>query len=1320
VGLSLFGHRIRFGTDVLPGERGGLAGAQELIPLLRFLRISKEDTGRARMVETTFSKAERGEDYMGAEQVIARKAIRSLPASMKADLARSSVAPELLGEGLRQLQELRVQQYRQNPSRLTAGDIAAQPLWDVERGDLLHTVFHAIEAPARLADHATAQIAKDVGRPMTLGQAWAGAAEDPSLLDNPDLLFRVASGTVDAAKMVLLDPAIALGSFAKALNLRKVPHAAAGVEKLIASRAVGRWAERAAAKTSPTEIIDFARVSGSDLPVHVAREIAEAPTTAEVLNTLRNRALEVHAFPTSGVFKGKAPYWRRRMPIVRAGSRVWQEAVDINSPHFVDDLTDAGRYLYGDDAPAAVDRVLNAPRGRQLDEAMKFWDEGLASWAERNGISAQYQEAAGKLGQSGEGFWAWRDQAFGMGLLPDGIRPRAEMPWLKTQLRYTFPVPSYRDLTLLKRNLRGVGGKALESLDRLSEARGLKSAWLMNPRYVLRNSMEEVLSLLGHPEFGGVYFEHLREGIVGLGRLSLAAGRTILRGKGARAVEQTISATTKGVQGLIDEGVTAAKNADLPLYLRSRNLLRSQAGYLGPVSDETLKLAKKEGIWDWHVWRYHTQGETPGYLHAWHHTLNHQLLGDRAVQEALAHWDDVPLEKLKTWAASDAAKTNYFSFLPKEVREAPNWAEGTFELIRQMIPEGEVLEAARRGAVPLSVLERNVNLGPKFAWGPVPVSWLQGPQATKTMGQLFTKGREKFFDVAGAVTDYVGRVPGYKAAYEFETNRVRKLAQDLGVYGKSILDDDIDRIAGRYAAREIPKYADSPVFRTRAGEFLRSVIGFGDARLRFWTRWARVAVRNPPYVEGIRLLFGGGENLGWIQTDERGTQTVQIPVMAQLASKLVGKDAAEDWFRVTVNRKQEEFGPGALGKLILPKGVPFSVKIFPGFMPVLSLPVDWLTLDRPGVQWLRRAVLGDVGERIDPNRSWNENLLAHVSIGWLDKIVRGAFGSERDLQFGNSVKDALAYLAYKGEDVSDPEVQEKARNLAKLSWITKGLTQAVSPWSPSEWPFKREIVEDWREWRAQDGPELATQKLFEKYGEEAWLYTVPRTQAGKTAESASVKPPVTTKEAEDFYRAHKGFFEQFPQTAGYFTTDMDGEYDFQALSAQIKRGQRVNLPPDEWIARAMYLRGNREYYEVVRPQAEAARVQGASEEKVSRWLSQKRFEIDEKYPGWLTAWSAWSQRQEFRQQAIDELRVSIHDPAVAETDTSKAIAEFMRLHDQALLLARQNGDTSLRSKRYAQAREVLAKRASEIAERYKSRGFESVYRTLFQNELEDF
>lgn len=1268
---------------------------------------------RLQAIERIFAELDKAEGWNGNEAIVARRFMQKIPATVKADLARSNLEGWKLGQALLLLQAREVEKYRKNPRALGFGEIAGAAGGALGQGHPWRSFVLGSETPARLLDEA---VSRKVGRSDSLGRHNARALG----LEEDSVMFDLVSGTSDAAKIFLLDPLIVFGKLAKLRALKKLPQSLGMLDAAIANPRTVKWAEKMAKVESGAEVYRWARLSGGHVEMDLAQKIAREGDAKKVLNLLGDGAVRgktgpLPLYPFLPGVKEKAQSLSARLPIVRGFQPVWFDTLDPHAPKYFDDLRAAGNYLFKDtkEVSKRIDDIANASHERRVPLVHKFFDEGITSKLKDAGADDNaIRKAFEKMKDEG-GFWGGLDeQAFGTKLLPDGLRPAGEIPIFETQLRYQTPVPSYFDITRLTRYVKKYGKFEVPIEDFVRSIQSpLKSFWLMNPRYIARNAMEEMASMASNPVWGGAYVKELGEwALSATGRAFAAGGRFISKTGRISRVKGTPE-----VEEIVKAGEKIADEIEIPLRIRSTNLARRYAGYQGPVPEEAVKTARKEGLWDWHAWSY-VKREDVGYVDAWHHTVNRQVLGDTLTQQMLSKWDegvDGARAAGKAWLTDNEWYLRKF----KDWGSTPDeMVDAQIEILKRVVPEG-LWDNARAGHITREALKANVNLGPEVVWGPVNINNLTGPAATKAVAtNMMRKGRNWFFDVSGGAVDALGRVPGYKAAYKTEKARLTKLAKEAGVLDSTVSADDIERGAARFAEKQILKYADNPYDRTRAGEWMASMVGFADAHIRYWKRWGRIAINNPGFAEKTRLLFGAGEDLGWIETDDRGMHVFQIPVMPQFVAKITGFDGAKDWFKLTVGKDVEEEGKVTqVASVIFPKGIPFSVDILPGFMPVMSLPVDWVTMDRPNLQWVRDTVLGGgAGERIDPDRSWTDNLIAHVQTGWVDKLSRAVFPNDRDRMYSNSVKDALAYLAYKGEDISKTEVQEKAKRQARTMWLTRGLTQFISPYSPTAFPFGADVIDDYRKMRTEFGPEIGTANFLDKWGENAFAYTVSKS---KTVGA----PLAASKAADQFFMKNQPFFEQFPTVGGYFTRDLEGEFDYTAYLRGIRRGQRRITPPAEWVADVMYRQGNREYYEEIKPLYDEAKASGEYDSRaLSQWLKDRRQEVDDRFPGWLEAWSAWSQRQTKRDADIAALRAAIDHPSVADSPTAKALGEWIFNYDSALRAVRENGDVSFGSDRYEELRRVLAAEADKIKQQYQSRGFDAIYEFLFRREIEDF
>ena len=663
------------------------------------------------------------------------------------------------------------------------------------------------------------------------------------------------------------------------------------------------------------------------------------------------------------------------------------------------------------------------------------------------------------------------------------------------------------------------------------------------------------------------------------------------------------------------------------------------------------------------------------------------------------------------------------------------------KMIETNIPPSLMDDAMAKGWVNWEDVLRYQNELPEWVYGPHLLGEANGPSAIQAQASWF-KRKGGFFGMAGEFVDYVGRIPGYEAAYRTEVLRLKKLSQDLGV---KIGEQDLNRQARRIAERHIINYVDTPTNRTKVDMIMRSVIPFVDSHVRFWKRWGKIALRNPGYVEKSRLLVGIGEQEGYLERNEYGDLVGNFPIVSQLfqvmSSAVVG-NAAMDWFKVSYDRRQEEI-QGVTGdindmaqSLIVPRGVPFWTDLFPGWSPMITMPVDWLTANRPNFEFVQKAFLGGPinAERMDVRKGFFDNVFAHFNISWVGKVFNVFHGDDyRDASFMGSVVDALNYEVYSrstDEQIWTPssreeleELLETARNKAKFMWFMRGSMQAWSPFTPTAFPFGKAQADKWREYRQEYGPEEGSAKFIEEYGERAFGWTIGKSKnVITTYEGKQIGGPAiaASQEAEDFYDANREFFRDHPYVAGFFTRDMEGEFDNGFWREQILKGSREPLPPREWWADMMYKLGNRKYFDEIKPVYNELLARGnVGNDVATAWLAQQRDLIDQEFPGWKSQYGDWSARLTMRQDTLADLRMAIERPEVAEMKGTEPIRLFINAYDTALGRANQMGFKTLTAGAVAPLRQVLSRYARELQDRYGSRTFESVYQYLFQYELEE-
>ena len=1330
--------------------------------------------GRARANAQVLARLDGGEGYYGIQQTIAHRTIGGLPGSMKLDFIRSEKTPEELEYALRTVIDAEVEKWHANPGDLGYGDIFLAPFRSGS-GVSLSSFGMLMDSGKRAMD---AAVSNAKGEGTTVGRA---AAEQLGLEDG-SFGHKILSGTFDAAALLAGDPLIVGGKAVKGFRAAHGAGRAAldrkAIDFVLSRRRVTKWAEEMVDLRSPSEVQRWATFGGSSMEAPTAMRIAAASSRDDVLEALRQGLFtgdlpHLPIWPWLG--KGTEKVWSmaHNMPVVRLGQRVWDAEVNLQKVEAMDDFRRHADYLFGgatikevmeemgtkgaltkgderimksfgfDAGPAGeslgmkasdfwADKMMRADPLTRLQLYQTFQTKAVRFWGKRTfgATDSQIDEAMHKLQLNGRGL---EDMATRQFHNASKLNPHQRV--YESQLPYMLQTMSYDDYIslaaeLTPKRISKMSRKAyIQFNTKLERALSpVKRLWLANFRYPLRNGLEEFLGMMAHPKYGPEYRSVIMDRMAGrIGQVPVIGAPVRRSGWKMGRMRSNVPEVEEFVEEMAQRAVT-----EMPGYIQSNKLLRHYIDQnIGAVPKEVERALKRDHMWAGMTWSV-VNKENAGYRLAHFHVVNQQMLRDRLTKLMLSEWDNPnKVNVAREWLGSTEGKDYLRRFAEAWGDDVDEVISTHLQLIEKNLP-GKLLSLARRGEVSMDEISRHMADLPNITWGPVALAeTATGHKAIKAQAKLFAK-HGGFFGWAGDVVDAVGRVPGYEAAVRTELRRLRTMALENGA---KVADEDLLVAAKKHAERFILRHADTPLNRTRADMLVGGMIPFFDAQVRFWKRWGRIAATNPGYVEKTRLLMTAGESTGWLEEDDYGNLVGKIPVASQLFSaisgRFVGADVAGDWFKFTFDQKrQEELGLkgdiGQAGRLILPRGVPFWGDVFPGFSPLITFPVDFLTLNRPAFDTVRENILGASSfraDKVDTRKDFIGNMVAHVQVGWVDKIFKAFNGANtRDADFLGAWADAMSYLAYKRSTddkiwapKDDAELQDfidEAGDMARKMWMIRGSLQAFVPWNPTKMPFGGAIAEKWHEYRNEFGPEEGLVKFLDEFGEKAFAFTVRKSKHEQGAAIAA------SPEAEEFYDNNPQFFRRFPEVAGFFTREMEGEFDPDFYKQQLLEGKREAIPPHDWWADVMYLSGNRKYYDEIVPQYERLEMAGADRQYLSQWLREQRAQIEVEYPGWGMGYAQWALRAEQRNQTLNELRSAVLDETVNETKGAKAIKQFIDVYDAAMRQANVMGFTTLKSEQMAPTRAWLRSQAQQLL-RSGGPNFEAVYSYLWQRELED-
>lgn len=272
--------------------------------------------------------------------------------------------------------------------------------------------------------------------------------------------------------------------------------------------------------------------------------------------------------------------------------------------------------------------------------------------------------------------------------------------------------------------------------------------------------------------------------------------------------------------------------------------------------------------------------------------------------------------------------------------------------------------------------------------------------------------------------------------------------------------------------------------------------------------------------------------------------------------------------------------------------------------------------------------------------------------------------------------------------------------------MIRAMAQFVAPSAPTPEFMARDkngdlltahkLAQEFRDLQAADY-ETAVEQFLDKYGDDALLYTQPKSRGGFNP----------TEELHEWIRNNPGLSAKYPDVYGYFAP-AGGEFSITELDRQLATGERENLTPEEGVRVANARVAAMKY----RKAQESVGTAPSSAQKA--WLRDVREALTEDYPGY--------EPEKFElgrtEVAIRQLRSAVDDPTVTKTDAGQALVAYMRARDKAVETARAAGYAGFgRANAMAPVRAWLRDIAETLTEEHPD--FLPLYDRVLEREMKD-
>lgn len=456
----------------------------------------------------------------------------------------------------------------------------------------------------------------------------------------------------------------------------------------------------------------------------------------------------------------------------------------------------------------------------------------------------------------------------------------------------------------------------------------------------------------------------------------------------------------------------------------------------------------------------------------------------------------------------------------------------------------------------------------------------------------------------------------------------------------SLLLENADTVAKHHGLMTTRDLLYSLHEKAQVADALRVVFPFGEAWREVLTRWTKLSTENPNVAYRGLQAIPAAERGGLIYPDPAtGQEMFAIPGSEWVTEKLVG---------VPMKAEASVQGLSMFGTVL------------PGVGPAVTIPLSKVMPDHPTFDLVRALVLpfGDP----DTSGGLFESLFPAYSKRLLAAAGQGSPRSQR--QMASTVRDVMAYLHSTGDyDLSTPEGQQEllddSKEKARALYIIRGIAQSTAPSAPVTKFYAKdksgnlallyELQADYRKMMAQNF-DTATERFIDKWGENAFLATIPKT----TGSLYSI-----TDRVSQFSRAHPDQAKRFPATIGLFApSGVDAPIGDGETERQIQKGVRDIVTPEDAI-KTHNIRMASLLYDRAKEKI--------GDDPLALWAVQDK--LVKKYPGFTGTAGDLSKGP----GSVQELIRASQDPTLAATDAGKGLTLYLEARAEAQADARALG-----------------------------------------------
>jgi len=493
--------------------------------------------------------------------------------------------------------------------------------------------------------------------------------------------------------------------------------------------------------------------------------------------------------------------------------------------------------------------------------------------------------------------------------------------------------------------------------------------------------------------------------------------------------------------------------------------------------------------------------------------------------------------------------------------------------------------------------------------------------------------------------------------------------------------DEIDLLAKGHAVDTTKELLYDLTRKGRTMDAWRVVFPFGEAWRELTTRWfgrngllwqhPQTVRRFQQLLQGARgeefgEFMGAPDGKGFFWKNQWGEEVFMWPGTSLLTDKLLGVEVP------------------LTGRV---QGLSMFGTIMPGMGPVFQAPVGWFLQAKPGPEWLKGFLSDGLGVKLGPFGTVEENVLPFGAVGaedqaaifsawshmppWVKNLGQAwTTGDLNGKQWNQAVMEMAGSLKATGEygDSFDEQnrLLDDASRYARAFYVIKALAGTTAPAAPDgEWMIEinngnviraAALADELDKLREADF-DTADQEFLERYGPDVMAVM------STAMTTSSIYEVPATREGVAWVMAHPGIEDDLRKTYGFFAPE-GGEEDFSLYNANFRKGGAIRLDPQDWIRLLNHTKGNVEYRKYVEEVGDKANTEAGE-----AYLSAKRDEIYERFPGWRDEEGKLDKGAD--RAFIDELYRAQNMPAIRNTDAGQGLREYLAARDEVVAYAKK-------------------------------------------------